>query len=100
MKVLRPSRPRGGILVFALMCSAVAVLGLTYWIMTVAGRSRYVDTLQSGTKRRVARDNGRVIAARYMKARVSARRFGRSVQPWPRHLLQRPAKLRVGRGQV
>jgi hypothetical protein len=70
MKLLRPSRPRGGILVFALMCSAVAVLGLTYWIMAVAGRSRYVDTLQASAKRRLARDNGRVLATRYVHARV------------------------------
>lgn len=70
MKNFRSSQPRGGILVFALMCSGVAVLGLTFWVTTIAGRGKYVDTLQDSAARRVARANGSALAARFMEMRV------------------------------
>jgi hypothetical protein len=70
MKISHPRQPRGSILVFALLCSAVAVLGMTYWIATVAGRGNYVATLHDGAKRRMARENARIIATRYAQARV------------------------------
>jgi len=86
MKALRPSRPRGGILVLALMCSGLAVLGLTYWIMTVGARSRYVDTMEDATKRRVARANGRTLAFRYAHLRVlpatGGTAFSRGLGTW------------------
>lgn len=70
MKTLRSSRPRGGILVFALMCSGVAVLGLTFWVTTIATRGKYVDTLQDGAARRVAKANSSALAARFMEMKV------------------------------
>ena len=62
--------PRGAILVFALMCSAVAVIGMTYWIATVAARGQYVELLTESGKRRLARENGRAISTRHVRARV------------------------------
>ncbi|MFN0125936.1 MAG: hypothetical protein ACKV19_04525 [Verrucomicrobiales bacterium] len=86
MKTLRPSRSRGGILVLALLCSSVAVLGLTYWIMTIGARSRHVDTMEDATKRRLARANGRTIAFRYLHSHVlpgtGGNAFSRGVGDW------------------
>lgn len=86
MKPLRPSRARGGILVLALMCSGMAVLGLTYWVMTVGARSRHVDTMEDVTKRRLARANGRILAFRYTHARVlpatGGTAFSRGLGTW------------------
>jgi len=70
MRPLRPARPRGGILVLALLCSSIAVLGLTYWVMTVGARSRYVDTIEDAAHRRLARSHGRSLAFRYVQRRV------------------------------
>lgn len=86
MKTLRLSRPRGGILVLALMCSGMAVLGLTYWVMTVGARSRHVDTMEDATKRRLARANGRMLGFRYMHMRVlpgtGGTAFSRGLGTW------------------
>ena len=86
MKSLRSSRPRGGVLVLALMCSGMAVLGLTYWIMTVGARSRHVDTMEDATKRRLARANGRTLAFRYAHLRVlpatAGTAFSRGLGTW------------------
>ncbi|MGI8602802.1 MAG: hypothetical protein ACR2OZ_07350 [Verrucomicrobiales bacterium] len=70
MKATSTSRTRGAVLVFALLCSAVAVLGLTGWIITVTARGQYIDELSKGTKRRIARENGRIIATRHVQRRV------------------------------
>ncbi len=70
MKNHRSKPPRGGVLVFALLCTAVAVVGLTYWIMTVAARGKYIDTQYDAVKRRVSMDNARRMATRYMNLRV------------------------------
>ncbi len=75
MKLPRPhrfGRPRGAVLVFALLISAVAVLGLTYWSLTVAARARYVEGQTQAVKRRIARDNGRVLARSWTERRVLA----------------------------
>ena len=61
---------QGAILVFALLCSAVAVVGMTYWIGTVAARGQYIELLTEGSKRRLARENARVISTRYVHAQV------------------------------
>jgi len=86
MKPTRPSRPRGGILILALVCSGLAVLGLTYWVMTVGARSRHVDTMEDATKRRLARANGRIIAFRYLHTQVlpgtGGSAFSRGLGEW------------------
>ena len=86
MNPRRPSRPRGGILVLALMSSGLAVLGLTYWIMTVSARSRHVDTMEDAAKRRLARANGRTMAFRYLHTRVlpgsAGAAFSRGLGDW------------------
>ena len=81
MKLARPhrfGRPRGAVLVFALLISAVAVLGLTYWSLTVAARARYVEGQTQAVKRRIARDNGRVLARNWTERQVLSKTDGTS----------------------
>ena len=86
MKPRRSSRPRGGILVLALMCSGLAVIGLTYWMMAIGARSRHVDATEDAAKRRLARANGRTLAFRYMHSRVlpstAGNAFSRGLGQW------------------
>lgn len=70
MKALRRSNARGAILVFALLTSAVAVVAMAFWISTISTRARYVDVLHSAVSRRLARENARLIATRYVQTRV------------------------------
>ncbi len=70
MKARASSRPRGGILIFVLMLSAVCVLGLTGWITTISAKSKYVDALELAAQRRIAEQNGRRLAAKYASVAV------------------------------
>ena len=70
MKPLRPARPHGGILILALLCSGLAVLALSHWVLTITARSRQVDTLEDVTKRRIARNNGRQLGFRHLQRNV------------------------------
>ena len=67
---LRPARPHGGILILALLCSGLAVLALSHWVLTITARSRQVDTLEDVTKRRIARNNGRQLGFRHLQRNV------------------------------
>jgi hypothetical protein len=64
----------------------MAVLGLTYWVMTVGARSRHIDTMEDATKRRLARANGRILAFRYTQTRVlpatGGTAFSRGLGTW------------------
>lgn len=66
----------GGILIIALLVSAMGAIGITAWVSVLNARSGQVNSIESAMTRRVIAENGRAAAKEYFYRNVVTKSSG------------------------